>query len=44
MFIYRENALKAHKHRSIQREHLKNNFNSKSHQNKSIRRIKLHIF
>ena len=23
MFIYRENALKAHKHSSIQREHLK---------------------
>ena len=45
MFIHRKNALKAHKHSSIQREHLKkNNFNSKSRQNKSIRRIKLHIF
>ena len=33
MFIHRENALKTHQHSSIQREHLKKNFNTKSHQN-----------
>ena len=36
MFLHRENALKAHQHIaycSIQREHLKNNFNTKSDKN-----------
>ena len=36
MFIHRENALKAHQHISycsIQRDHFKKNFNTKSDQN-----------
>ena len=33
MFIHRKNVLKAHQHSSIQREHLKKHFNTKSHQN-----------
>ena len=36
MFIHRKNALKAHQHKSycsIQRDHLKNSFNTKSDQN-----------
>ena len=51
MFIHRENALKRPpiyiSYCSIQRDHLKNNFNAKSDQNihhKMIRRTKLRFF
>ena len=47
MFIHRKNALKTHQHISycsIQRDHFKKNFDTKSDQNIHPRRIKLHIF